>query len=231
MQWTTDVTEHAHIDEIKVPARAGNNQNYYSQIARHLDRLDKCFQFELATYVKEHHSTDEGFIEDFEEDHKPDTEKLSISEYNTPTCPLMDYFSTSSALLEGSDPAAPKPFHMFMTLTTVFHLATKPLLWLSVAEATVKYDLPDLGPTISAFLVQQNGITVSLDMIKLQIWHNLHVQQRSYHSEELEPPQTLHVNPPLTANPYGQYDSVIIGSQPDSDWPKHGLAGHSVIQL
>ena len=28
MQWTADVMEHAHIDEIKVPACAGNNQNY-----------------------------------------------------------------------------------------------------------------------------------------------------------------------------------------------------------
>ena len=231
MQWTADVTEHAHVDEIKVPARAGNNQNYYSQIARHLDRLDKCFRFDLATYIEEHRSTDEGFIEDFEEDHEPDTEKLSISEYNTPTRPLMDYFSTSSALLEGSDPAAPKPFRTFATSTTAFHLATKPLSRLSVAEAAVKYDLPDLGPAISAFLAQQNGITVSLDTIKLQIWHNLRVQQRSYHSEELEPPQTLRANPPSTANPYGQYDSVIVGSQPDSDWPKHGLAGHSVVQL
>ncbi|KAF8838469.1 hypothetical protein BDN67DRAFT_907281, partial [Paxillus ammoniavirescens] len=36
MQWTADVMEHAHVQEIKVPARSGNNQNYYSQIARHL---------------------------------------------------------------------------------------------------------------------------------------------------------------------------------------------------
>ena len=41
MQWSADITEHAHINEIKVLACAGNNQNYYSQIARHLDRLDK----------------------------------------------------------------------------------------------------------------------------------------------------------------------------------------------
>ena len=231
MQWTADVMEHAHVDEIKVPAHAGNNQNYYSQIARHLDRLDKCFRFDLVTYIKEHHSTDEGFIEDFEEDHKLDTEKLSISKYNTPTHPLMDYFFTSSALLEGSNPTALKPFCMFMTLTTVFHLATKPLSQLSVAKAAVKYDLPDLSPTISAFLMQQNGIMVSLDMIKLQICHNLHVQQRSYHSKELEPPQMLHTNPPSTANPYSQYDLVIVSSQPDSNWPKHRLAGHSIVQL
>ena len=51
MQWSADITEHAHVEEIKLPARAGNNQNYYSQIMRHLDRLEKCFRFDLATYI------------------------------------------------------------------------------------------------------------------------------------------------------------------------------------
>lgn len=54
MQWSADVTEHAHVKEIMVPAHTGNNQNYYSQVACHLDQLDKCFCFDLATYVKEH---------------------------------------------------------------------------------------------------------------------------------------------------------------------------------
>ena len=43
MQWSADVMEHVHVTEIKQPARLGNNQDYYSQIARHLDRSDKCF--------------------------------------------------------------------------------------------------------------------------------------------------------------------------------------------
>ncbi|KAI6010033.1 hypothetical protein BKA83DRAFT_4467646 [Pisolithus microcarpus] len=33
MQWTADVTEHAHVTEIKQPACTGNNQDYYTQIA------------------------------------------------------------------------------------------------------------------------------------------------------------------------------------------------------
>ncbi|KAG6372134.1 hypothetical protein JVT61DRAFT_7920 [Boletus reticuloceps] len=51
-QWSADATEHAHIQEIKNPARMGNNQNYYDQIARYLDRSDKCFRFNLATYFE-----------------------------------------------------------------------------------------------------------------------------------------------------------------------------------
>ena len=37
IQWSADATEHAHIQEIKVPARASNNQNYYKQITCYLD--------------------------------------------------------------------------------------------------------------------------------------------------------------------------------------------------
>ena len=232
MQWTADVTEHVHVEEIKVPARTGNNQNYYNQIARHLNRLDKCFRFDMATYIEERRyivpAVDEGFIE---EDHELDAEKVSISEYITPMRPIVDYFSTSSAHLEGSDPTALQPFRTFATSTTAFHIATKPSSRLSLAEAAAKYDLPNLIPAISAFLTRRNGTSVSPDEIKLQVWHNVCVQQRSYHSEELEPPQTLRASPPSAANPYGQYDSVIVNPQSDSDWPRRGLVGHSVIQL
>ena len=81
IQWPADITEHAHVDEIKVPARASNNQNYYSQISRHLDRLDKCSRFDLATYIEEHidkgRDDDEGFSNSGEdEDHEPATEKV-----------------------------------------------------------------------------------------------------------------------------------------------------------
>ena len=111
MQWTADVTEHAHVDEIKVPARTGNNQNYYNQIACHLDRLDKCFRFDLAMYIKERcHTdpkTDDGLSEDWEDNHKHDAETVSISEYVAPTCPIIDYFSASHALLNGTNLTVP----------------------------------------------------------------------------------------------------------------------------
>ena len=235
MQWTADVTEHAHVDEIKVPARAGNNQNYYNQIARHLDRLEKCFRFDLAMYTEERRhldpSVDEGLSGDYGEDHEPDTEKLSISEYVAPTRPIIDYFSASLALLEGSAPTAPRPFRTFATSTTAFHVAIKPSSRLTLAEAAVQYRLPDLIPAVSTFLTQQNGSAAPPDNIKLQIWHSVRVQQMSYHNRDLEPPQTLRATPPSVTNPHGQYDSVIVSTQPESDWPKSGLVGHVVIQL
>ena len=53
IQWLADITEHAHITDIKDPARAGNNQNYDAQICRHLDRSDKCHRFDLAMVLCE----------------------------------------------------------------------------------------------------------------------------------------------------------------------------------
>ncbi|KAI6022354.1 hypothetical protein BKA83DRAFT_4054700, partial [Pisolithus microcarpus] len=43
IQWSADPTEHAHVQEIKVLAQAGNNWDYYSQITDHLDHVEKCY--------------------------------------------------------------------------------------------------------------------------------------------------------------------------------------------
>ena len=110
MQWTANITEHVHVEEIKVLARAGNNQNYYSQITHHLNRLNKCFHFDLATYIEEHRHGDQAVDEDFADDHEDDkeyelnAEKLSFAEYSMLRRYPVDYFSTSSTLLQGSTP-------------------------------------------------------------------------------------------------------------------------------
>jgi len=206
IQWSANITEHAHVDEIKIPACASNNQNYYSQISRHLDWLDKCFQFDLATYIEEHvhkgRDDEEGFS-DLGEDknHEPDAEKIQLANYSTPTCQIANYFSISASLLHGTKPSAPKPYHMFATSTTGFHLATKPSSQLTVNEAATAYQLPDLGGAIAAFFVNENPGFQVLD--KLQIWGKVHVQQLSYHHQVLLSPQTLHAIPPLAANSYG----------------------------
>ena len=49
MQWMANITEHVHVTEIKQPAHAGNNQDYHTQIVRHLNRREKYFQFDITT--------------------------------------------------------------------------------------------------------------------------------------------------------------------------------------
>ena len=238
MQWSADITEHAHVDEIKVLAHLGNNQNYYSQIAEHLDQLDKCFCFNLATYIGERVDqpvNDDNFSDPGEDDkHEPDTEKDHFSGLSNMVRQIPNYFSISSSLLLGVKPSAPRPFHTFATSTTSFHLATKPLLQLGIDKAATLYMLPDLHSAVTTFFASDEMcLQVPQPRIdRLQIWHKVHMQQMSYHDNKIPLSlQMLLAVPPLAAHSYGQYDSVIISPNLQSNWPRNGLAGHSVAQL
>ncbi|KAI6041980.1 hypothetical protein EDC04DRAFT_2892494 [Pisolithus marmoratus] len=90
IQWLADITKHTHIEEIKVPARAGNNQNYYSQIICHPNWLDKCFHFDLVTHIQWHVNegmdNDNDLDSDSDEGQELDTEKVHLPDYYTPMC-------------------------------------------------------------------------------------------------------------------------------------------------
>ncbi|KIK12449.1 hypothetical protein PISMIDRAFT_120875, partial [Pisolithus microcarpus 441] len=132
MQWSADVTEHAHVQEIKVPTHAGNNQDYYSQRSRYLDHSEKCFHFDIATFWQSQvnkvsqNKDDEDFKRDNE--HEPDSEDSSLSDYMTTICPIGNYFAVAEALQCRCIPAAIKPCCTFSTAMTTFHLASKPSL-------------------------------------------------------------------------------------------------------
>ena len=53
IQWSANITEHAHIDQIKDPACVSNNNNYDSQICHQLNCLEKCRNFKLALSLKD----------------------------------------------------------------------------------------------------------------------------------------------------------------------------------
>ncbi|PPQ93556.1 hypothetical protein CVT25_005510 [Psilocybe cyanescens] len=53
IQWSADTMEHAHIEVVKDPADAANNQRYKPQICHHLDQMDKLCWFDLATSIWE----------------------------------------------------------------------------------------------------------------------------------------------------------------------------------
>jgi len=63
IQWTTDVTEHAHVTEIKTPAEASNNHNYDPQICWYLDRSEKCRMFELTMSLTESNAASHGIMQ------------------------------------------------------------------------------------------------------------------------------------------------------------------------
>ncbi|KAJ3925536.1 MAG: hypothetical protein NXY57DRAFT_967666 [Lentinula lateritia] len=53
MQWTADITEHAHITLVKDPAQSGNNHDFEIQICQSLDHLDRVKRFDLMTAMKD----------------------------------------------------------------------------------------------------------------------------------------------------------------------------------
>lgn len=242
MQWSADATEHAHVQEIKIPARSGNNQNYYNQIARHLDRSDKSFRFDVATYIETRHRGNSTEDDDETEDHDIDVDFDS----STPTKlsrAHLNYFSIADALARGSIPEAPIPYRTFSTSTTAFHLSTKPSLRMTVDDASALFGLPDLRPAIWEFLqrVQQgstnhpiSGVTnqdlrCPLPFDRIQIWCKIRTQQFLYHDgRNVDSPQTLRAFPPSSDHPVGLYDTVILSSGPDSDWPRGGIEGEVV---
>lgn len=162
IQWSADVTEHAHIQEIMVPTHASNNQNYYKQIACYLDHSDKCFQFNMTTYITAQHKEsllsegerggEEGEGEDFDhEDHTDDSDGSFLAEHVNLSHSIINYFVLADAISHSLIPNTPKLHHTFMTPTTTFHITNKPSLQMTIDEAAILFGILDLCPTIWEF--------------------------------------------------------------------------------
>jgi hypothetical protein len=144
-QWSADVTEHAHINVIKDPARSGNNQNFDPQVCCYLDRQEKCRLFMQATMAQDLELR--GDSDDSDLDVSDGEEDLPKSRKIT------DYFERARALRVGMFPTAPHPFRTFNSDTTAYHLTSKPTMTnATVDSATELYELPDLKPAIADYL-------------------------------------------------------------------------------
>ncbi|KAJ7910233.1 hypothetical protein B0H13DRAFT_2232945 [Mycena leptocephala] len=258
LQWSADVTEHAHITLVKDPASNSNNQNYEPQICRHLDRRDKCKQFDLATAI-----TSAGI--DFDEPSDPDEiddEEPSLLVNRTselldqiePVARLSgtnrsntNYFLRSSLLAEGRFPNAPTPFRTFSSLdsNTAFHLSRDHVgRQLTVDAAATKFRLPDFRPALAAYLHRKQGNQLiiggkrpnlrddTLLFDKIEYWNNVRIQSRSFHdTNKILVPETINAAPPDGHWKCGHADAVIVNTSSEHQWPHSGLAGHTICQL
>ncbi|KAG1776681.1 hypothetical protein EV702DRAFT_1198051 [Suillus placidus] len=165
LQWTADTTEHAHITEIKDPARMSNNNNYDPQICRHLDRADKCRRFDLTMSLlnnlpdsTQQGSDDIGNVDanvDFDVDDDLDIPADLMATIKCPghSCPITNYFEIAKVLQHREVGTIPVPLRSFVVKRTVFHLTYDPSIRnLSVDDAAIKFGLPDLRPAIADFL-------------------------------------------------------------------------------
>ncbi|KAJ7607819.1 hypothetical protein DFH06DRAFT_1018419 [Mycena polygramma] len=259
-QWTADVTERAHITEIKEWADKTNRQEYEAQICRHLDRRDKCRLFELATAM-DSAGVDLGgaALGDLDSDAWDDDDDGPLRLNRTSELlehielvglsqlrPRMNYFSQSLVLIEGKKPNALLPFRTFTSAdsSTAFQLKRDHVgRRLTVEDAATTFKLPDLSDALRAYFQCPNDgrhlriggrrpNSADLDYpLVLQVWHDARIQSRSYHENKILEPQTIVASPPDSNWPSGQGDPVIVNTDSEYHWPKSGLQGHTVCQL
>lgn len=238
LQWTADVTEHAHITEVKDPASNSNNQGYEAQICRHLDRRDKCHLFNLATSMET-----TGNIEDLDGDDLDDQEPHPLLAGLSSGHTAVNYFTYSASLLDGEYPNAPTPFRTFTSenKVTAFHLNRDHVGHrVTIEDASTRFCVPDLKDALLAFI--QRGPTSPLTIggrrpklddtqpafTYLQLWHSVRIQTRSYHdSQQLLEPETVKAEPPKGVWKSGRGDPVLVNIDDDYHWPRSGLAGVS----
>lgn len=240
-QWSADITEHAHITEIKHPAKFGNNQKYEAQICRSLDRTDKICRFELAISLRDSSimdDDDENWIDD------TDTNPTPASVF-IPRRKLVDYFQKADRLSCGQIPNAPLPYRTFYNSSTAFHLTRDPTYGkLSVDSAATQFGIADLCPALADYLrrvsVTRSNVlptsTISgrqisqprcvLPFESLQVWSRVRIQQKQVHApSRVSDPRALLAEPPSEEWSLGHFDTALINTDFNYQWPASGLLG------
>ncbi|KAJ7042721.1 hypothetical protein C8F04DRAFT_1207803 [Mycena alexandri] len=230
---------HAHITLVKDPAANSNRQEYEAQICRHLDRRDKCRQFDLATAMEaagveflapELRPDEDGLTSFLDETYDLLDEIDPVTELGGTGRVAVNYFTHSASLAEGKFPNAPLPYRTF----TASDNTTPP---------GTRFRVPDLRAALATYLHRQTGPTLAiggkrpslrnhfLPFEKIEIWKNIRIQSRSFHNaNKILVPETVNAAPPSDTK-VGRADAVIVNTDAQYEWPRSGLKGHTVCQL
>ncbi|KAF8130961.1 hypothetical protein EV363DRAFT_1398782 [Boletus edulis] len=229
LQWSTDTTEHAHIEVVKDPASMTNNQNYDSQICRCLDRDEKC-----RTSDKEEN-----------DGHEYEEGGNVLSDIWTSQCKQTDFFAVATKLLTMTK-FVPRPLRTFNIGSTAFCINyDASLRRVTIDDVATMFGLPDLRAALGDYVRREGEFSqnfhkfgprrsaedVQLPFRDLQIWYKVHLQQKCYHDPSVVAPTfTVHACPPNRSSK-GQYDFVIMNTDQEFVWPSSGLQGHSVVNV
>lgn len=166
----------------------------------------------------------------------------SVSPLIGTTRTLVDYFQLSSQLKSGLIPSAYLPYRtQRCSPHSAFHL-TRDAKYkrMSIEDIGKLFNLPDLHSALgdylhhlshgeTAFSVGGRRIsseTCNLPFTELDVWDRVRVQTKSYHyPHEILPAHTINAYPPSFAWPLGHYDTVIVNTDDEHQWPKSGLTG------
>ena len=240
-----NITEHAHIVVIKNSARRSNNIDIDPQICRHLDHLEKCSRFELATSLREvqdHDQLDED-DEDFMTANMDGDVQLFqlVAKLGQPKHSPANYFAKAQELLVTPCRSVPIPLHTFVVCNTAISITRDPKInCASIDTIATLHDIPDLHGAIGDYLQREaqklshqvggqrcSANTCVLLFSQLTTWHSVRLQQKSFHlGADLDPAQTVNATPPSTTWCYGQYDAVLFNVDLSKEWPQSGLKGN-----
>jgi len=244
IQWSADPTEHAHVSEIKDPARRTNNNDYDPQICRHLDREEKLRRFAIATTLRSH---DPEFMpevpeedEGEDEDSELDDLRTTLLEEMTHTRITMNYFNKALQPARGER----HPPRTFIAGGTAIHLNYNPSrTGVKIEDVASDFNIPNLHVVLSDFLQRDSrdretvhGVdgprirplidrSSTLPFDRVQVWHSVRLQQTSFHESSVLPAQTVHASPSSPEWPKGRRDTVLVNVDGESEWPKSGLTG------
>jgi hypothetical protein len=251
-QWSADGTERAHIDVIKEPCNSSNNRSYESHICRHLDRAEKCRQFNLSTAVRDsgidlyaqfsqslNLSPDEDDSVSVASD--DDSENSIMADFRDRVKQglrsTVNYFKTTSVKNTSS------PSRTFSTPEAAFHLNRDPSYkQMPIDEVATLFDIPDLREALSDYIQRVNRSGdgyiralggrrsavkgCQLPFTHLQVWKKFRLQNKSYeYPHNPLPSKTVNASPPSNEWILGRYDPVIANLDPDFKWPHSGLEG------
>jgi hypothetical protein len=256
IQWSADATEHAHISEIKEPARQTNNNDYDPQICRHLDREEKLRRFAIATSLKNHPAShdpnfraedilEEDDLDDGDEQEMNDPRTALLEEMNH-TRVATDYFRKARQMATARCDSS-IPHRTFIAENTAIHLNFSPSCsGVKLDDVSTDFNLPDLHVALSSFLqhdVRERGIVHGvggprqrpsidrppiLPFDRVQLWNTVRLQLKSFHNPDIVlPAQTIHASPPGPGWPKGRWDAILVNVDTAYEWPKSGLSGES----
>ena len=240
IQWSVDITEHAHVDQIKDPTHGSNNNNYDPQICQQLDHLEKCRSFDLAMSLK-----DSGLQLDMSTG-AMDNEPEEGSDLSVSSQPVTDYFTCSLHLASAAPNTIPLPLHTFSIGRVAINLAYDlHIHCISINDTAKWFGLPDLRAALADFLSYEKSHdadsvfpigggphraaeNASLPFEDIQVWFKICLQTTDIHTCSVLPVQTLVASPPEGDWKYGGYDSVIVHTDTGTKaWPTNGLQGLS----
>jgi len=240
IQWSADRTEHAHITEIKVPGRSGNNQDHNPQICRWLDRSEKHRNFSLALHL----ISDTGPADTPNDEEPNDIDDSDQLDDILPASSPPDLFAQAIQVSASISPSTPLPLRTFHSESTAFHLNRHPnLIELTIEEVAVKFKLPDLRPAIADYIRHMRELQSStfkigqrrfaranaeLPFSHLRVWYSARIQVRSTDSTDASDPRRVCAEPPSLEWPFGRYDTVLLS---DGSAPGQGLRGAALSSV